>query len=217
MYPTRYNTPEEKYKISIYKDDNGYIPFIEWIDSLKDKEARYTIKTRLNRLTLGNFGDCETVGNGVSELRIHHGPGYRVYQDIVFTLYRQDLKSFFYSAVVIKAHRNMTLKMQKNFGRNISMPTAIDYNEYLIESLKEPEEAAGYLNAALADGEIDVFLLALKQVAIAHGGLGQLAETTQKSRNSLYKTLSKNGNPYLESTQKILNAMGFTLTVKVAK
>ena len=74
------------------------------------------------------------------------------------------------------------------------------YQEYLINSLKDPEEAAGYLNAALEGGNIQVFLLALHNVVQAQGGIRKLSENTHKSRTSLYKALSRKGNPYLEST-----------------
>lgn len=66
-------------EIRIYRTKEGKIPFIEWIESLKDNLAKAQITNRLNRIKLGNFGDCENVGKGVKELKIHFGPGYRVY------------------------------------------------------------------------------------------------------------------------------------------
>ncbi len=53
--------------------------FRKWRTALKDQRARALIASRLDRLAFGHFGDVESVGDGVSELRIHYGPGYRVY------------------------------------------------------------------------------------------------------------------------------------------
>ena len=50
-----------------------------WFESLRDREARFRIITRIRRLSLGNLGDVKPVGEGVSELRITYGPGYRIY------------------------------------------------------------------------------------------------------------------------------------------
>ena len=54
-------------------------PFSEWLTSLRDARAVGVVRARLNRIRLGNFGDCKSVGGGVEELRIDFGPGYRVY------------------------------------------------------------------------------------------------------------------------------------------
>ncbi|ARA83051.1 type II toxin-antitoxin system RelE/ParE family toxin [Pseudomonas ficuserectae] len=53
--------------------------FAEWLRSLKDSIGRARILARIRAAELGNFGDCDALGQGVRELRIHHGPGYRVY------------------------------------------------------------------------------------------------------------------------------------------
>ena len=57
-------------KTSVYK---------KWIKGLRDSRARYRILTRIKRLEEGNPGDCYPIGDGLSEMRIHYGPGYRVY------------------------------------------------------------------------------------------------------------------------------------------
>lgn len=62
-----------------YITRDGKCPFAVWLKSLKDIKARAVIRVRLNRIILGNLGDCKSIGQGVSELRIDFGPGYRIY------------------------------------------------------------------------------------------------------------------------------------------
>src|SRR2546427_13067069 len=65
--------------LELYATEEGRVPFTEWLDSLRDIRGREKIRARLNRIRLGNFGDSSSVGEGVEELRIDFGPGYRVY------------------------------------------------------------------------------------------------------------------------------------------
>lgn len=65
--------------IELYVSPDGKTPFTEWLNALKDTKARAKIRVRLDRLKLGNLGDCRSVGAGVFELRVDFGPGYRVY------------------------------------------------------------------------------------------------------------------------------------------
>lgn len=69
--------------VKSYATPEGKAPFDDWIRNLKDKRAIARILQRIDRVRLGNFGDCRSVGNGVYELRIQFGPGYRVYFGIV--------------------------------------------------------------------------------------------------------------------------------------
>ncbi|HAA31915.1 MAG TPA: addiction module killer protein, partial [Cyanobacteria bacterium UBA8553] len=66
-------------EIQNYLTTDGSSPYEEWLDSLRDTRARDRIDNRLRRIQLGNLGDYRLVGEGVFELRIDYGPGYRVY------------------------------------------------------------------------------------------------------------------------------------------
>lgn len=62
-----------------YQRADGGEPFTDWLQSVRDKAASARIRVRLRRVEAGNFGDCASVGEGVTELRLHFGAGYRVY------------------------------------------------------------------------------------------------------------------------------------------
>jgi putative addiction module killer protein len=66
-------------ELEIYVTEEGRAPFLDWLNALRDVRGRVKIRTRLDRVRLGNFGDCAGIGDGVEELRIDYGPGYRVY------------------------------------------------------------------------------------------------------------------------------------------
>lgn len=88
------------------------------------------------------------------------------------------------------------------------------YQESLHEDLRDPNEAAEYLTAALEDGSPEVFLLALRDVAEAHG-MQQLARGAQLNRESMYRMLSDQGNPQLSSLTAVLRQLGLRLAVEV--
>ena len=66
-------------ELKFYRTPNGRQPFTEWFESIRDMKTQTRIRRQLTRLEVGNFGDCQSVGGGVFELRIHFGPGYRIY------------------------------------------------------------------------------------------------------------------------------------------
>jgi probable addiction module antidote protein len=90
------------------------------------------------------------------------------------------------------------------------MPT-VDYKEHLLRDLHDSDYAAGYLTAALEEGEA-VFLLALRDVAQAHGGMAGLAQQTKLNRENLYDMLSEAGNPRLSSITAILDKLGLQVS-----
>lgn len=71
--------PAQPREIQRYVTPEGRVPFDEWFDSFRDVKTKTIINKRLNRLSLGSLGDYRSVGEGVCELRIDFGPGYRIY------------------------------------------------------------------------------------------------------------------------------------------
>lgn len=91
-----------------------------------------------------------------------------------------------------------------------------NYQEWLLEKLKDHDEAVAYLNAALEESlkgdeeSQQLFLIALRNVAEAQGGVSNLAKKAHVGRESLYKTLSENGNPKWHTLVSLLGAMGLS-------
>ncbi|MEI8296250.1 MAG: transcriptional regulator [Alphaproteobacteria bacterium] len=97
------------------------------------------------------------------------------------------------------------------------MSTTVKYTDYLKTVLKDPKRAAGYLNAALETGDLATFTLALRDVVDALGeGVGSTASKSNLNRESLYRMLSKNGNPRLSSLSSLMNSLGLEVHI-VAK
>ena len=87
-----------------------------------------------------------------------------------------------------------------------------DYDELLIEDLRDLDEAAAYLTACFEDSEA-VFLQGLRKVAEAHGGLSTIASNAGLNRESLYRMLSEEGNPRLSSLSALLGSLGLRLQI----
>lgn len=97
------------------------------------------------------------------------------------------------------------------------MGKAKKYREHLLKSLRDPVEAAAYLDACLEDEDPQVFLLALRDVAEANGGMSKLSRESSLNRQSLYRTFSKTGNPKLVSIRSILSSLGMGLHITAAQ
>ena len=87
-----------------------------------------------------------------------------------------------------------------------------DHQKSLLETLKDPKEAAEYLNAALEEGDNELFLLALKNVVKA-SGVTKIARKANLNRENLYKMLSEKGNPELASLWSILSSIGLKISI----
>lgn len=68
-----------EYQLEFYQRENGDVPFRDWLNGLRDLQGVARIRARLTRVRAGNFGQVRALGDGVAELKIDHGPGYRVY------------------------------------------------------------------------------------------------------------------------------------------
>src|ERR1051325_2709758 len=87
-----------------------------------------------------------------------------------------------------------------------------DFNETFEPELRDPAYAASYLQFALEDG-MENFLIALRDVAKANGGMSRLADDTTLGRESMYKAFSEDGNPKIRTVETVLKALGLRLTV----
>ena len=100
----------------------------------------------------------------------------------------------------------MTMKSERK-----AVPAAVPHEDWLLGQLTDAEFAAEYLNAALVEGDQAAFMLALRDVARARGGMTAVARRTGMNRVALTRALSESGNPELRSLTKILDASGVRL------
>ena len=94
------------------------------------------------------------------------------------------------------------------------MNNAINYKT--ADYLNSPEEVAQYIETVLEEDDPALLLVALRNVSESQGGMAMMAKNTGLSRESLYRTLSKNGNPKISTLISIMKALGLHLSVKVA-
>ncbi len=87
--------------------------YASWFASLRDRTAKVRIDIRIRRLSLGNFGDTRPVGEGVTELRIHYGPGYRIY------LKKQNDALVILLAGGDKSSQDKDIRLAKDLARNL--------------------------------------------------------------------------------------------------
>ncbi len=99
--------------------------------------------------------------------------------------------------------------------RRSKIKASRSHEEATIESFrKDPLFAAEFLNAVLDDGDQEELMLALRRMSKSFGGVTKLASKSKLNPNTLYRTLSRRGNPELKSLKALLNAMGMQLTVR---
>jgi len=121
---------------------------------------------------------------------------------------------FFFCVVVTSPRNRKTLKKPKNIGEIIMANKERSVKYSPTDYLKTKEDMVEYLNAAIEDGNERVLLMALRNVVDALGGMTRLAKGTGLTRESLYRTLSENGNPRLSSLVAMLHYMDLELAVR---
>ena len=93
------------------------------------------------------------------------------------------------------------------------MKRSKSFRDYLIKSLKNPVEAAEYINAALREKDARFLLTALRDVAQAQCGMAGLSRQTKLNRANLYQMLSSHGNPRVHSLESVLKVFGLRIAV----
>jgi probable addiction module antidote protein len=93
------------------------------------------------------------------------------------------------------------------------MKTQVKHDDWLLEKLQDAEFAAQFLNAACEDDDTKTYLAALRKVVDARGGIASVADKTDLSRETLYRTLSSSGNPTIKTLSAVLKATGLKFGV----
>lgn len=97
----------------------------------------------------------------------------------------------------------------------MNAPRDASYDDYIVKSMKDPAEAAAYIEAVMKQDDPAALLVALRQVAKAHG-MAEVARRADMGDKTLFKALSANGNPTLATVHKVLAAVGLRLSVTPA-
>jgi putative addiction module killer protein/probable addiction module antidote protein len=189
--------------------------FANWLDSLRDVRARAKVQVRIERLAAGNPGDVQPVGEGVSELRIDYGPGYRVYfkkigSEVLILLAGGDKRT---QDADIKP-----LCVWRAIFRRSKMRKTKTTRYDVAEHLRTPEEMAAYLEACLEEAKGDAAFIAKVLGDIARAkGMSQVARDSGLSRESLYKALSGERSPDFDTVLKVVRALGIRLHAEAAQ
>ncbi len=122
----------------------------------------------------------------------------------------------FCSVAGTKVPKSKTFVKLRNIGktmRDSKTAKSVSYYPYLIESLKDPEETAAYIEAVLEEGEPKLLQLVLRNVAEAHEGINKLSEQAKLNPEKLDKILSENGGSEIYSLVVLLDALGFKIAI----
>jgi probable addiction module antidote protein/putative addiction module killer protein len=182
--------------------------FDKWLSGLADQKAQAKIVSRIERLGLGNRGDVKPVGEGVSEMRVPYGPGYRVY-------FKQTGKTIvLLRAAVTSPHKRRISSERRELLPNYERKQMIKISKFdAADYLKTPEAIAAYLTEALATDDAAYICAALDTIARAKG-MTSVAKETGLSRESLYKSFSGSSKPEFDTVRKVINSFGVRLVAE---
>lgn len=191
--------------------------FLEWLRKLKDRDAKAKIEAHLDYCELKGslLGDTKPVGDSIYEMRFHFGPGYRIYyarsgSEIYLLLIGGDKRK--QQADIKKSQE--TIQGILRIGREKMTKKYQDYDTS--EFLETEDDIAHYLNAVAEYNDPEMFQTALGKVAKARG-MSSIAKEANVSRESLYRSLSAEGNPSFQTISKVLASMGLRLTIQPAE
>ena len=195
--------------------------FVEWFDALRDRAAKARIQVRIDRMERGNLGDAKFF-DGIGELRIDYGSGYRVYfikrdNVIVILLCGGD-----------KSSQQKDIRKAQLMAKSVKPPTPnprtpIQITRFIhmtirttkwdtSEFLDSEEAIVAYIEAAFEDGDPAAITHALGNVARARG-MTAIAKEAGVTRRALYKALSEDGDPRLSTLLGVVKALGVRLSV----
>src|ERR1019366_230597 len=181
--------------IEVQKTDE----FDSWLSALADQRAIAKITSRIERLGLGDAGDVKAVGEGVSEMRLTYGPGYRVY-------YKQTGKKII---LILCGGDKSTQDNASNELKKMVKVSKFDAADYL----NTPVAIASYLTEAFETNDPAYICAALDTVARAKG-IGDVAKATGLSRESLYKTFKETAKPEFDTVRKVMGSFGVKLVAE---
>ena len=184
--------------------------YASWFKRLRNREARARILARIRRLSLGNPGDVKPAGEGVSEMRIDFGPGYRIYfiqrgETLVVLLAGGDKRT---QKQDIEKAQELARGLQE-----IMMAKTKTRPWDAAEHLETEKDMVAYIEAALETGDASLISAALGDIARAKG-MTAIAREAGLGRESLYKALSPEGNPEFATILKVIRALGLELHAK---